>query len=213
MTRNIASLDNYSDYEAQLLLHIARRTLEIVTDVDDAGMGKTRAEAADLLADELDFPKLPASLRVERACFITLEMRDDGQLRGCTGTLEARLPLAEEVIYSTHHTAFFDPRFPAVEAQEVDHLRVEISVLTPPQALSYDGADALCRTLRPGVDGVTLRIKGYRGTFLPQVWERFPDPHDFLGALCHKMGLPKKAWRSGDAEVEIYSAIKLIESD
>ena len=208
MTRNIASLVEYTDYEARLLLHIARRTLEVIT---DEGQGKTRAEVIEVLARELNFDTLPPKLRAERACFITLEIRGDGQLRGCTGTLEARLPLAEEVIYSTHHTAFFDPRFPAVEAAEVAHLRVEISVLTPSQSLPYGDVDELCRKLQPGVDGVTLRIKDQRATFLPQVWDRFPDPQDFLGALCHKMGLPRKAWRDGDGEVEIYSAIKLIE--
>ena len=210
-------MDSYSEHDARLLLHIARRTLEIITDVDDegtdtdTGTGKTRAQAAEMLADEFDFSNLPSNLLEERACFITLELRDGGQLRGCTGTLEARLPLVEEVIYSTHHTAFFDPRFPAVVAAEVEGLRVEISVLTPSEPLAYGSADELCRVLRPGTDGVTLRIKGYRGTFLPQVWERFPDPQDFLGALCHKMGLPRKAWRSGNTEVEIYNAIKLIE--
>ena len=204
---------DYSDYETRLLLHIARRTLEVITDLDDEGMGKTRAEAAEVLTQELDFEALPPNLQAQRACFITLETRRDGQLRGCTGTLEARLPLAEEVIYSTHHTAFFDPRFPAVEADEVDDLRVEISVLTPSRHLPFRDPDELCRMLRPGVDGVTLKIKGHRGTFLPQVWDRFPDPREFLGALCHKMSLPRKAWRGSDVEVEIYSAIKLIERD
>jgi AmmeMemoRadiSam system protein A len=195
------------------LLHIARRTLEVITDVDDEGVGKSRTEATDVLMRELDFDALPANLQARRACFITLETREDGQLRGCTGTLEARLPLAEEVIYSTHHTAFFDPRFPEVEADEVDHLRLEISVLTPSQPMPFRDPDELCRMLHPGVHGVTLKIKGHRGTFLPQVWDRFPDPQEFLGALCHKMGLPRKAWRGGDTEVEIYSAIKLIEPD
>lgn len=213
MTRNIVSLVEYSNYETQLLLHIARRTLEIITDVDDEGMGKTRAEAADVLMGELDFGAMSPNLRTLRACFITLEMREDGQLRGCTGTLEARLPLVEEVIYSTHHTAFFDPRFPAVMADEVDNLCVEISVLTPSRLLPFRDPDELCRMLRPGVDGVTLKIKGHRGTFLPQVWDRFPNPREFLGALCHKMGLPRKAWRGADVEVEIYSAVKLIEPD
>ena len=34
-----------------------------------------------------------------------------------------------------------------------------------------------------------------RSTFLPQVWEKLPDPADFISHLCAKMGSNPNAWR------------------
>ena len=49
--------------------------------------------------------------------------------------------------------------------------------------------------MRPGVDGVVLEGAGHRGTFLPAVWAKLPDPATFVGHLVEKAGLP--AWPAG----------------
>ncbi len=183
----------YTAEEQATLLRLARHTLERIT----------RGEPLPRVA--LD--ALPPKLREERACFVTLHRREDGALRGCTGTLVARRPLAEEVVYITEQTAFHDPRFPPVRAEEVDGLRIEISVLTPPQPLDFDGPEDLVRKLRPGVDGVTLQLGFQRATFLPQVWESYPDPVVFLSLLAQKMGAPPNAWRDPRVQVYTYQAI------
>lgn len=200
-------MNPYSPEEEQLLLTIARRTLTAITNPSE----KNREEARNRVLDNL--PSISPALQESRACFITLEMRGSGELRGCTGTLVARYPLIVEVAYSTYHTAFFDPRFRPVRAEEIPHIRIEISILTPSQSLVYQGADDLLRKLQPGIDGVTLSLGTQRATFLPQVWERLPQPADFLDALCHKMGVPPNTWRRGEMQVEVYTAIKLIEPD
>ena len=46
----------------------------------------------------------------------------------------------------------------------------------------------------------------HRATFLPQVWEKLPDPAEFLNNLCYKMGLEPELWRRGHFEVLIYQA-------
>ena len=97
---------------------------------------------------------------------------------------------------TTVQTAFSDPRFPPLLAAELPEIRVEISVLTPSQPLAFDGPEDLLARLTPGIDGVTLRVHGRRATFLPQVWDAYPDPEVFLGLLCQKMGLLPDTWRS-----------------
>ncbi len=185
--------DTYTHDEEALLLSLARQTLEAVTD--------NRPAPAVNTAD------LPPALVAQRACFVTLRRRADGGLRGCTGTLVARRPLALEVVYMTVQTAFHDPRFLPVRAQDVPGLHIEISILTPPQPLAFDGPADLLHKLRPGVDGVTLYLDNRRATFLPQVWESYPDPRIFLSLLAEKMGCPPDAWRDPALEVETYQAI------
>lgn len=190
-------MTDYTPDEQAQLLALARHTLNLITQHQPAP-----AVALDALPD---------ALTAERACFVTLRHHDDGALRGCTGTLVARRPLASEVVHMTVQTAFHDPRFQPVEAHEVDDLHIEISVLTPPQVLVYDDPDDLLTALRPGIDGVTLQLDRRRATFLPQVWETYPDPEVFLSLLARKMGLGPQAWRDPRTQVHIYQAIVIEE--
>jgi len=73
--------------------------------------------------------------------------------------------------------------------------------------------DRITTTLRPGVDGVILRRGVLRATFLPQVWEKVPDPVLFLDMLADKAGLPRQAWRSGEVQIQIYQVESFEESD
>jgi AmmeMemoRadiSam system protein A len=181
-------IHNLTGDEQQVLLRLARQAIE--------------AAACGDRPLEVDLASLPPSLREAKACFVTLHKQ--GALRGCTGVLVARSPLAREVIHTAAQTALSDPRFVPVTSEEVPELEIEISVLTPPQHLDVPSPEALPRLIRPGVDGVTL-IKGpYRATFLPQVWDRVPDPVTFLDMLCEKMGLPPRSWLVTPMEVEVY---------
>lgn len=186
-------MDAYTEQEQEHLLYLARETLEAVT--------------RQKPPPRLDFASLPPALQAERACFVTLRHCHSDALRGCTGTLVARYPLAREVIVTTEQTALHDPRFPAVVASEIDELHIEISVLTPMKPLPYTDADDLLRKLRPGIDGVTLEYGRHRATFLPQVWERVTDPTVFLGMLSNKMGLASSAWRQVKMRVHVYQTV------
>jgi AmmeMemoRadiSam system protein A len=191
--------DYYTPDEQHILLDLTRRTLE--------------ASTARQPVPYVDLDVLPPVLCEERACFITMRRRADGSLRGCTGTLVARRPLAQEVVEITLQTAFHDPRFPPVTAAEVDDLHLEISVLTPPEPLAFHDPGDLLDQLRPGIDGVTLMLENRRATFLPQVWDSYPDPRVFLGLLSEKMGLPANAWQNPRIKVETYQAIVIEENE
>jgi AmmeMemoRadiSam system protein A len=152
---------------------------------------------------------LPDPLTRDGASFVTLT--EHGALRGCIGSLEPRRPLALDVRENAVAAAFNDPRFPPVRPDELDGLHVEISVLSAPQPLAYDGPDDLIARLRPGVDGVVIERGWNRATFLPQVWEKLPDPHQFLEHLCSKAYLPAGAYRSPGLDVYTYQVEKFEE--
>ncbi|WP_435626338.1 AmmeMemoRadiSam system protein A [Candidatus Ferrigenium straubiae] len=126
------------------------------------------------------------------ACFVTLTQ--DGELRGCIGTLQAHRSLLADVKGNAVSAAMHDPRFMPLDAGELDFTTVEISLLSPTTAMDVlDEADALAQ-MRPGVDGIVFQCGHYRSTFLPQVWEHFPQPRDFLAMLKRKAGLPDDFW-------------------
>ena len=150
----------------------------------------------------LDEETLSKHLLEQGASFITLTIR--GQLRGCIGGLEARQSLAKDVREHAIAAALEDPRFPPVREDELSRIQIEVSRLTRPVSLEYKDAADLLSKLRPHVDGVILRDDFRRATFLPQVWEKIPDPAEFMNNLCYKMGVSDNAWRIKHFEVLIY---------
>ena len=150
----------------------------------------------------LDPSELSSNLREEGASFVTLTIR--GQLRGCIGALEAYQPLADDVREHAVAAALEDPRFPQVREDELSRIQVEVSRLTRPVPLEYKDAQDLLSKIRPHVDGVILKDGFRRATFLPQVWEKIPDPSEFLDNLCYKMGAGRDHWRRKHLDVLVY---------
>jgi AmmeMemoRadiSam system protein A len=137
--------------------------------------------------------------------FVTLTER--GELRGCIGSLEAWRPLHDDVVANARAAAFNDPRFAPLRAEDLSGVRVEVSLLSPAQAMSFTSEEDAIRQLRPGLDGVILEIGRHRGTFLPQVWESLPEPRQFMAQLKRKAGLPPNFW-SADVNLSRYSVEK-----
>ena len=139
--------------------------------------------------------KLPAveslspPLREKRGVFVTLWM--EGELRGCIGFPYPTKPLAAAVQEAAVAAALYDPRFPAVRAEELSLLEVESSVLTEPRPISP-------RQVEVGVHGLIVRKGGKSGLLLPQVAVEYRwDREEFLGQTCVKAGLEPGAWKAG----------------
>jgi uncharacterized protein len=144
------------------------------------------------------------------ACFVTLTQ--DGELRGCIGSLQAHQPLLADVKGNAVSAAMRDPRFTPLSTEELDITTVEISLLSTTVAMEVrDEADALAQ-LRPGVDGIIFEYGRYRSTFLPQVWESLAQPRQFLGMLRRKAGLPEDFWAEG-VKLSRYSVTKWSEKE
>ena len=174
--------------EQKILLRLAREAME-------------RGVKGEELPS-LDSSSLPLPLQEAGSSFITLTAH--GQLRGCIGSLEPYESLAEDVREHAVAAALKDPRFPAVREDELNGIQIEVSRLTRPLPLEYKDAEDLLSKLHPFVDGVILRDAFRRATFLPQVWEKIPDPAEFMNNLCYKMGVQHDLWRSEHLEVLTY---------
>ncbi|MDD4881753.1 MAG: AmmeMemoRadiSam system protein A [Gallionellaceae bacterium] len=164
-----------------------------------------RAAIAHRLGQDLPVPAAPDWLDAPGAVFVTLTQ--DGELRGCIGSLEAWRPLKQDLEDNACAAAFRDPRFPPLAADELARTRVEVSILSKPEPMTFkDEADAIAR-LRPGIDGVILEWGRHRGTFLPQVWEQLPEPVLFMRHLKQKAGLPADFW-ADDVRLSRYTVEK-----
>lgn len=139
---------------APLLLQIARDSIVEVL------------EARNILNPQAilkDYPVLKEPL----ACFVTLYINDE--LRGASGEIFSESSLLESIIYHAKIAAFQDPRFSPLKTSEFLQMVVELSLLTPPVAVQYNTLLELKEKIRPGIDGVYLRLGEHQSAFLPQV--------------------------------------------
>ena len=149
-----------------------------------------------------DVDDYPTALAETRASFVTLN--HDNTLRGCIGSLEPCTSLVSSVADNAYAAAFRDPRFPVLTLPELAGLTIQLSVLSPLQAVAFDSEADLLRQLQAGIDGWVIQERNLRGTFLPSVWETLPDPRLFLEHLKQKAGLATDYW-SDTIEVWRYS--------
>lgn len=118
------------------------------------------------------------------ATFVTLRWKS-GDLQGCIGSLEPERPIVDDVAHNAIAAGTRDPRTTPCKLADVDHLDVELSILSPLEPIASE-AD-----IRVGVDGIVLVHEFRRATFLPVMWERLPDVKTFMGVLRRKAGLPR----------------------
>ncbi|MDD2368927.1 MAG: AmmeMemoRadiSam system protein A [Sulfuricurvum sp.] len=154
--------------------------LKIARDAIKAHFEHTAVDK-DLLIDT--YPEL----RTERATFVTLTL--NGRLRGCIGSIIAHQSLINDLVSNAQSAAFHDPRFPPLSLKEFDSAKIEVSLLTKPELISYENAEDLTQIIRPNIDGVILRVGNYQATFLPQVWEELSNFDSFFTHLGLKAGI------------------------
>ena len=192
--------------ERKTLLQIARDTIE-----SHVKSGKIPG---------LDNYPITDRLREKRGAFVTITNPapsspvHPASLRGCIGNFTASGPLCETVREMAVSACSRDTRFPPVGADELEDIKIEISVLSP----LMPAEDPL--SIRKGVHGIYIRDRrGFGGgTYLPQVWsDHFADRDAgyFWSHLCRfKAGLPAEAWLHPERyDVLVYTADVFGEDD
>lgn len=159
-----------------------------------------RAIAARLRGEPLPTEPVDDELRRLSGAFVTLRRREDGDLRGCIGYVEARYPLAEAVQRAATSAATEDYRFEPVGLQELDELCLDISVLEPPAPIRPE-------EVRIGTHGLIVERGRRRGLLLPQVpVEQGWDVTTFLDHTCLKAGLAPGSWRDPETRLLGFAA-------
>ncbi len=144
-------------------------------------------------------PPALEALLAERGAFVTLT--EKGELRGCIGDLSPSKPLYLMVRDVAALAAVRDPRFPPVDAGELNRLEYEISVLSPFRRVSD------WKQIRVGRHGLVVRQGEYEGVLLPQVAvEQRWDRTTFLNEACIKAGLPSRCWQGESTDVFLFTA-------
>ena len=69
-----------------------------------------------------------------------MSIKEEGQLRGCIGTIQAVQPsIAEEIIRNAISASTEDPRFQPIQAKELDKLAISVDVLGSMEEIDSPG--------------------------------------------------------------------------
>jgi AmmeMemoRadiSam system protein A len=183
--QSLSSNKTYLDQDAQKeALKIARQTLEKY-----------------LSSKEILEIKVKSKVLLQKlGAFVTL--RKNGQLRGCIGSFEPNEPLFRVIQKMAIAAATQDFRFPPVNPEELEDIKIEISVLTPKKKIDD------WKKIRLGKDGVVIQKGDRSGTFLPQVaTETGWNLEEFLSQLCsQKAGLSHDCYKDTDTNIYVFQA-------
>jgi AmmeMemoRadiSam system protein A len=173
----------FTDEEKKILLQIARDSIK-----EEFGKAVVNLNR-----------EFPDTLKQKCGVFVTLTI--DGELRGCIGYIIGDKPLYELVYEVAKKSAFEDPRFYPLSEEEVDHIEIEISVLSPPKRIeSID-------EIKIGEHGLIIQKGPFHGLLLPQVATKYNwTVKEFLEHTCLKAGLSKNEWKDPQTKIEIFSA-------
>ncbi|MDD5022770.1 MAG: AmmeMemoRadiSam system protein A [Candidatus ainarchaeum sp.] len=188
----------YNNKEKEFLLKTARKAIEYYM---------KNGEIMEVEAKEIPSEKLLQ----DGACFVSIHEKESNELRGCMGMLEASRPLINDVIQNAVAAANEDPRFYPLRFDELNKIKISISILTKPEKLEIMDYKELLDKLEPKRHGLIIKKGWNRATFLPVVWEQLPEKEEFLGNLCLKAGLNEDEWMKEGMEFFIYEAIEFEE--
>ncbi len=170
---------------------------------------------------QLELPKIDSeALHESRGVFVTLkkqnpQAKEEWMLRGCIGRLQSGptnrldpISLLEATRQAALSSALDDPRFPAVQVDELELILVEVSVLTKPELLTLTDRTKLVDQIEIGKDGLIIEGKGWhRGLLLPQVApEQGWNAKEFLQGCCQKAGLPIDSYLDSNVKVLKFQA-------
>lgn len=149
----------------------------------------------------------------KQGVFVTLYVNEE--LNGCIGFPDPILPLYQAVIRGALGAAFEDPRFPPLQQPQMKDMRVEISVLTVPEAIELEKSPSeYFEKIRIGRDGLMVKDEFGSGLLLPQVAVEWGwDVKEFLNQTCRKAGLDPNCWDNMKRNVFRFQAQIFTEKD
>jgi MEMO1 family protein len=190
--------DLLTGYEQQSLLILARTAIEHVFQRDT---GKQ---------EPIELPLISPGLLNPTGAFVTLTTAN-GDLRGCIGRITTDKPLYSTIVSMAQAAAFNDTRFEPLKREELDHIVIDITVLTKPVKVTQP------EDIIIGKHGIILNKRGESGSviasavFLPQVareqgWNLVAT----LEHLSQKAGLDRDAWKT-DCDFEVFEGFEVKE--
>jgi uncharacterized protein (TIGR00296 family) len=151
--------------------------------------------------------EVPPRFKEKFGVFVTLTKHPSDELRGCIGYPEPVAPLIDAIRDSAVNASTRDPRFRPMRLEELNRVKVEVSLLTRPAEIAVKKPTEYPKHVRVGEDGLIVQHGWARGLLLPQVPVEWGwNSEEFLSQTCIKAGLMPDAWLQPGTKVFKFQA-------
>ncbi|GAB6138755.1 AmmeMemoRadiSam system protein A [Halanaerobaculum tunisiense] len=184
------------DQDRSLLETIEQQKKDKLAEIreEESKLVKLARKAVEEYALQEEVVSPPAELSPELVdqAGVFVSIKKDGNLRGCIGsTKPTEANIAQEIIKNAISAGFKDPRFEAIEPEELEKLTYSVDVLGEPEEVaSIDQLD-------PEQYGVIVKKGAATGLLLPNI-EGVNDAHKQVEVAKRKAGIPEE-----DDEIEL----------
>lgn len=164
--------------------HKAKKEIEDRIAKEDAYVALARSTINSYIKKEPIYvpENLPEEMEKEQAG-VFVSIHENGQLRGCIGTIEPTKPnITEEILNNAVSASTRDPRFPAITVDELPYLDINVDVLAKPEPISSPDE------LDVKKYGVIVTKGRKRGLLLPNL-EGVDTIEQQIAIACSKAGL------------------------
>lgn len=180
----------FTDQDGKLAVKIARTIIE--------------CKLKKVMFPDLEAPEV---FRQHSGVFVTITTYPKDELRGCIGYPEPIMPLVDALKDAAVSACCKDPRFPPLSLEELKKVRIEVSLLTPPEEIIVNKPKEFASKIKVGTDGLIVQRGFARGLLLPQVpiewgW----NEEEFLCQTCIKAGCMPDAWLQQGTKVFKFQA-------
>jgi uncharacterized protein (TIGR00296 family) len=115
------------------------------------------------------------------------------------------MPLKQAILQAAQ-SATQDPRFPPLDKDELNHIIIEVTILTKPTLINVTKPQDYLKEIEIGRDGLIVEQGFFKGLLLPQVpVEQDWDKEEFLSHTCMKAGLLPDAWFDKATKISKFS--------
>jgi hypothetical protein len=174
-------MKEYSLSEGELLVKAARNAIEIYLTSSNF-----RREAAE---------RSLAGFAGRHGVFVTIYHYPTRTLRGCIGFTEGVKRIGELIVDAAISAATEDPRFVPLSHLELEHVTIEVSVLSEAARITGNPTE-IRNQVTVGKDGLIVSYGYHRGLLLPVVAvEQGWGAEEFLDNTCIKAGMEKRMWQ------------------
>lgn len=190
--------DRLTEYEKKSLLTLSRRTISNYFRLEN-----------EKIPQFLLWPILGEGIRQSGGSFVTLHTKN-GCLQGCMGRIYSQDPLYKTVQNMSDMAAFNDKRFSPFKKEELNDVKIDISVLTPPKTVKSYG------DIKLGKHGIILNKQNDNKDWISSVF--LPNIPTSLGwnvemtlqQLSLKAGFGREDWKK-DCVFEIFETYQIQE--
>lgn len=157
-----------------------------------------------------DYTQLTDDCFEKRGLYIVLVQ--DGYLKSMAGITESNKELYQSAQEFAINAAFHSHSYKKVVKSDLPNLVIEISLLSDPKKLEYNGPEELQSRIHSKM-GIMLKEGMHKQVFLPTMWRMYPDKEDFLNRLCSDAGLQEASWRRVPLNLYYFTADTFAEDD